>query len=781
MLLSPFQCTRQVVNLWVHTAYSRKMRDSQHRYLHLYSCHPSEFTRGGHWLAYHQWKHLHLSLRGLGKQQGPCCVLPPRSPPIQTKLRTRGFVTLSSSSAQSAAASAGTSASSSHSKSNTDHKSAGADSPLAVDHYRGAAKGDRSHEGNARANLCKRYRHRHGKMLGVLAMDGSDGYGDDGSDAVCGWTRFRQYWGSSFYWTFNGKGKGAQANLLRLLNSELSVGKTTIKEPASVWTILPRLNGVSIPKLPRFRLRIFPFPKQFRSVRRLNKTNGIYCPFNGWCPFYQLFNLPRKAAVHLQLREAGFFYVFHPLVAILKSSYSLQAITALSRFSLSLFPISAIASSWSRWPGARWVGLVLLLLPVLMSGAVLLSSLERTPITGRVRMVLLSEGEERELVHSVLAPSHVDGKSDWVPILKSVLGEDQDVQGARTLMGGRVLEEGDWRTLWVGHVLKRLEDGVPVLTPDGEKELDMPKLKYPLTPRLGGEKAAALYDVLVVERNERNAFSFGFGPAEWEGEGMTGGVIVVFTGFLDQILGPYSQAAPVESKQSFLRSIFGPIFYHSPPSLPSSPPPSYSSLPPLQADSALAVLLAHELSHLLLSHTLESYANNGQTFFHLRRMAVDIIRSATWPIVSILGPFFSDAISRSAQVAVVNGFNTGFEGLGDSCKSQMLEIEADLTSLRLLKAAGYDPWNAVEFWEMRAREDVAEGLGLPREAKRFMLIEPHAKENKEIREEGGGCEHVQSWRGRSHPVDEERIRRIRKELERWEREKEGVWTTMACG
>ena len=104
-----------------------------------------------------------------------------------------------------------------------------------------------------------------------------------------------------------------------------------------------------------------------------------------------------------------------------------------------------------------------------------------------------------------------------------------------------MLDGRDWRVRWTGAVLTALETSVSALgsslTSQRTEELAPPPASSLLTARLGGGpvESPSSYDLLVVDRPDSNAFSFGFGP---EGEGGRGvrGVIVVYTGsypFLD--------------------------------------------------------------------------------------------------------------------------------------------------------------------------------------------------------------------------------------------------------
>jgi hypothetical protein len=198
---------------------------------------------------------------------------------------------------------------------------------------------------------------------------------------------------------------------------------------------------------------------------------------------------------------------------------------------------------------------------------------------------MLSPKEEEELVEGILSvgrtahsatTSHVhngetqavapEGTSlDWVAILRQVLdlpdeGVDPET-GRRMLLGGVVLDQRDWRVRWSEAVLRALEKGVVEgLTEGGSgakgegEQLRPPPSQYLLEGRgvVGqagwkeefvlskhfdekktelGNQLQVEYDILVIDREENNAFSFGFAP-EAESIKARGrrGVIVVYTG-----------------------------------------------------------------------------------------------------------------------------------------------------------------------------------------------------------------------------------------------------------
>lgn len=220
---------------------------------------------------------------------------------------------------------------------------------------------------------------------------------------------------------------------------------------------------------------------------------------------------------------------------------------------------------------------------------------------------MVSPKEEEELVEGILSigrtahsatTSHVhngeveavapEGTSlDWVAILRQVLdlpdeGVDPET-GRRMLLGGVVLDQRDWRVRWSEAVLRALEKGVVEgLTRGGAgakgegEALRPPPSNWPLEGRavsatsgwkeefivskhlegksteLGESGLQVEYDILVIDRDENNAFSFGFAPesASVEEKGRRG-VIVVYTGKLSFLLNRL--VAPIMSSR---RSLF---------------------------------------------------------------------------------------------------------------------------------------------------------------------------------------------------------------------------------
>ena len=170
------------------------------------------------------------------------------------------------------------------------------------------------------------------------------------------------------------------------------------------------------------------------------------------------------------------------------------------------------------------------------------------------------------------------------------------------------------------------------------------------------------YSLLVVERPEfSNAFSYGFGP-----DG--GGGVVVYSGFLDEIL---ASSAPVELQPRQDAQSLWSLFTGS------HPAPVVRSQPTEQQTSKLAVLLAHELSHLMLSHHLETLSSGTIFLPTLASIMSDVLRTVLFPITMLLGPFVNDGIGELGRIGLGE-----FAKAGDACTSRKMEIEADVVSAR---------------------------------------------------------------------------------------------------
>ena len=173
------------------------------------------------------------------------------------------------------------------------------------------------------------------------------------------------------------------------------------------------------------------------------------------------------------------------------------------------------------------------------------------------------------------------------------------------------------------------------------------------------------YSLIVIDDpNSRNAFSYGFGP-----DGAGG--IVVFSGFLDDILSknPAPPTAANPPDPSLLQKFFGGLF--------ASPPPPVQCHPTPEQTTDLAILLAHELSHLFLSHHLETLSSMTIFVPGAISLVSDFIRALVFPFTMLLGPFVNDAVADFGKAG-----SWELSKLGDYCMSMNQEIEADVVSAR---------------------------------------------------------------------------------------------------
>lgn len=282
----------------------------------------------------------------------------------------------------------------------------------------------------------------------------------------------------------------------------------------------------------------------------------------------------------------------------------------------------------------------LLFIPVLIFWLTIMASLERTPLTGRWRLILLSPEEEDEISNQLAG-------SGWYQAVGEILSQE----GAPP----RVLPPSDWRMVWVRDTLRRLESVIPLLQREHELEAKWlecgpndiplpPPADYPLKPRPRaseivrnfaelscGRKAPPSphvipgppYSLIVVDKpDSANAFSYGFGP-----DG--GGGIVVFSGFLDDVLSkhpfPEDSSPPPQQRQSWFSSLFG---------VPPSAAPQQRT-PTEEQTAELAILLAHELSHLILSHHLETLSSGSIIWPGIISITADVVRAVLFPVTML--------------------------------------------------------------------------------------------------------------------------------------------------
>ncbi|EIW57450.1 uncharacterized protein TRAVEDRAFT_37917 [Trametes versicolor FP-101664 SS1] len=394
---------------------------------------------------------------------------------------------------------------------------------------------------------------------------------------------------------------------------------------------------------------------------------------------------------------------------------------------------------------------ILIFVPIIIFWATIIASLERTPLTGRWRIILLSPEEEEDIANQLAGPG-------WY----RAVGEILSVDGAPS-----IIPPSDWRLNWIRDTLRRLEGAIPVLQHEdelcghwidcGPDDIPLPPpAEYPLRPRPRGSEylrrlaemtcartvsplphviAGPPYSLLVIDKPESsNAFSYGFGP-----DG--GGGIVVFSGFLDEVLSRNQAPALQSEPQSWLSQLFGLG--------PRAPP---HPVPTEEQTAELATLLAHELAHLVLSHHIETLSSGSIVWPSVLSIVTDAVRAFLFPVTMLFGPFINDALAGVGKASAGE-----FSQLSEYCTSQKQEIEADVVSARILAHAGFDPREAARFWEAR------------HETPKTAECSPARAEADAV--EAQGLSLPRRWMGETHPVHEVRVTKLKAELERWEAER----------
>ncbi|KAF5342078.1 hypothetical protein D9611_001900 [Ephemerocybe angulata] len=386
-------------------------------------------------------------------------------------------------------------------------------------------------------------------------------------------------------------------------------------------------------------------------------------------------------------------------------------------------------------------------IPFILFWATIIASLEKTPLTGRWRTILLSPEEEDEIAAQLAGQG-------WF----NAVGEILAAEGAP-----QIVPPNDWRYQWIQETLDKLVNIIPVLADERRQaanwlgqEADGPPLpppaKFPLRPRpraaeylhfmcamICGEKpslppravAPSSFSLLLVDNPcASNAFSYGFGP-----DGGSG--IVVYSGFLEDIFRkmPIEYHTPPDDR-SWVSKFFG---------LSSPPPPRPS--PTKEQTAELAILLAHELAHLILWHHLETLSSVTVVVPGTLSIISDLLRVMVFPVTMFFGPFINDAVAQLGKVG-----SGELSRMGEYCTTAKQEVEADVVSARILAHAGYDARDAIRFWERRNEDD----LECHRHGTRPDAIQQIAR----------------NIVGTGHPVNELRVEGLRKELDRWEAERQ---------
>ncbi|PBL03496.1 hypothetical protein ARMGADRAFT_912638 [Armillaria gallica] len=391
---------------------------------------------------------------------------------------------------------------------------------------------------------------------------------------------------------------------------------------------------------------------------------------------------------------------------------------------------------------------ILLLIPATLFWLTIIASLERTPLTGRWRLIILSPEEEDDIATQLAGPG-------WYKAVDDILAQDGPT---------RYIPPSDWRYEWVRNTLRSLEGTLPILIQERELCPDWveygphnqplpPPAEYPLRPRPRASEtlrrmcsamcertappvphavAGPPYSLLVVDKPEAsNAFSYGFGP-----DG--GGGIVVYSGFIDEILSRSPcDSVTVPEQRSWWSLLLGRSSSTSHP------------IPSERQKTEMAILLAHELSHLVLSHHLETLSSGTVIIPGTLSILADVLRVFIFPFTMLFGPFVNDALAQLGRVG-----SGELVKVGDYCTSVAQEIEADVVSARLLAHAGYDVREAVSFWEERATSAT--------ECAHAESIDGATNKADSL---------ARRIMGSGHPMNEVRVDRLKSELVRWETER----------
>ncbi len=346
---------------------------------------------------------------------------------------------------------------------------------------------------------------------------------------------------------------------------------------------------------------------------------------------------------------------------------------------------------------SRWFVGFLLGLPVFLLTSVYLFGLERTPLTGRWRIILLTPEEEDAISTSLSG-------ANWYRSVINLLTTAEKPAPP-------VLAYEDWRWRWVQGILRRLETAAledsRSTSSDPPKyvtgtSIPVPPVQHPLKPRprmswmlhsmlpggddkIGWEhlEIGPPYSLMLMEKDEQNVFSYGFG-----GRGASG--IVVFTGLLDSILREHLLATPAEpapAASSSFSGLFSGMFGQAPPR-PQIPQPTE------EQTLHLACVLAHEMGHLLLSHHVETLSQQQVLWPSALGLAMDLTRAFIWPLTSVplsvhdipaepplrifLGPTVNDALANVGRTSAEE-MSERYGEIGFQWKH---EYEADIAGLR---------------------------------------------------------------------------------------------------
>ncbi|WWC62155.1 uncharacterized protein I303_104747 [Kwoniella dejecticola CBS 10117] len=474
------------------------------------------------------------------------------------------------------------------------------------------------------------------------------------------------------------------------------------------------------------------------------------------------FSKDKRHAIHW-IRKGHFF--IPPLPPAAKVSWEeLNPVQQNEVFSLRRYWLGLrVFKAWYR--RSRWIMMIVFGLPFLVLTSVYLAGLERVPLTGRWRLILLTPEEEDTISNSLAGPN-------WYKSVINLLTTPE-------APAPPIIPPNDWRWNWVQSTLTKLENAVLIdcpHIPDQAKSIIIanssstpiippPPAYHPISPRPrvssrlhsvlpGGEPHSGQehlelgppYNLMLMEKSEENAFSYGFG-------GKRAGGIVVFTGLLDMLLrqkpnstevaGSQDTRQPAQSR-GFFSSIFGS------PSTPARRTPTQQQ-PTEEQTLQLACVLAHEMGHLLLSHHLETLSQQQVLWPSVLGLTMDLVRAFIWPFTWFLGPTVNDALANMGR--------TSTEELADKYGQigfqYIHEYEADLAGLRILALAGYDPNQALSYFSTSVAD--------------LHEIQSMDKIKKDNSWTGSM---FKLWTRATHPTPDQRREAIREELDRWAREAE---------
>ncbi|QRW18456.1 Peptidase family M48 protein [Rhizoctonia solani] len=484
--------------------------------------------------------------------------------------------------------------------------------------------------------------------------------------------------------------------------------------------------------------------------------------------------ISRSGPIALQV-HAALFHASRPnqglpfiwLATVLKTSTALAFAQTAGRITMSLLPVIFLKLKFAsrflrkvpadhphyaqkrekilriRWK--LWVAVgVLVVVPLSLFVSAILASLERTPLTGRVRLIMLSAEEEEEIARELKG-------AGWYTSVAQIL-----VNASPSGTMPRVIPPDDWRWNWVEQTLRQLERAVPKLQEHSDNpaawyaawvkehpgethaHLEGPEWKtsapipppphYPLVParalrsccmryrfpRLWKDISMGMGIIILHMLNLvlliRSCWSIYPKVMRYRFGGDGGGGIVVYSGFLDEVLGSANKPSPQ-------------------PKLGSKSLLTYA-----RTNSETGTLLAHELSHLLLSHHLETLSSGTIFLPSVIGIVSDVVRVLLFPITMVMGPFVNDAVANFTKVGLDDIARSG-----STCQSRELEFEADISS------------------------------GLPTSSR----YGPLAKSRHAPPSVPGTFWTSRSAAGEddSHPLDQARVHRLKRELRRWEREK----------